>query len=152
MQETLDYLARPDNYDPEVIAPGLENFDFARFFLTALPISGGVFMTQLFHEAGHKIYASMEEIYTSPPFLIPNSQLGIFGAITQLKEPVRDRKALWDFSFAGVALGGSLSLALLIYGLAAGQVIFLNASMLDLLFDLALSKKASEECLLQSSH
>lgn len=126
-------MARPENYDPEVLAPGLEGFDFSRFFLTALPISGGVFAAQLFHEAGHKIYASLHDIYTSPPFLIPNSQLGIFGAITQLREPVRDRRALWDFSFAGVALGGGVSLALLIYGLVAGQVMHQDAQILNLL-------------------
>lgn len=118
-RETLDYLARPENYDPDLLPPGLETFDPIPYILSSLPIAGGVIFLQFCHDLGHRITASLSKIKLSGSVFIPNPQLGTFGTVTQLKSPARDKTALWDFAFGGIALGGFASLGMLIYGLMA---------------------------------
>lgn len=118
--ETLEYLARPENYDPDLLPPGLENFDPTPYLLSSLPVAGGVLSIQFLHELGHRVAAYFAKVKVGASVFIPNPQLGTFGAITQLKSPARDRKDLWNFTFAGIGLGGFASLAMLIYGLAVG--------------------------------
>ncbi|GMH38440.1 hypothetical protein BSKO_06324 [Bryopsis sp. KO-2023] len=118
-KETLDYLARPENYDPDLLPPGLETFDPIPYVLSSLPIAGGVIFLQFMHDLGHRITASFSKIKLSGSVFIPNPQLGTFGTVTQLRSPARDKTALWDFAFGGIALGGVASLGMLIYGLAA---------------------------------
>lgn len=122
VQETVDYLSRPENYEQDGIIPGLDNYDFTKYFLTSSIVFLGLITTQLFHEGGHKVAKSVMEVKTGPSFWIPNFQLGLFGSITQIREPVRDRTELWNFAFAGLAAGGLGSLGLFLWGLGAAQV------------------------------
>ena len=76
---------------------------------------------QLLHEVAHAVVASTRDIKVGPSFLIPNSQLGTFGSVTQFKSLVRNRTDLFDFAAAGLGAGGAASLLLFLVGLAASH-------------------------------
>ena len=57
LQETIEWLARPENYDPDRTPPGLEGFDPVPFLLSSLPITASVMATQFVHELGHRVVA-----------------------------------------------------------------------------------------------
>lgn len=57
LQETVEWLARPENYDPDRAPPGLEGFDPVPFLLSSLPITTSVMATQFAHELGHRVVA-----------------------------------------------------------------------------------------------
>ena len=57
VQETVEWLARPENYDPDRTPPGLEDFDPVPFLVSSLPITVSVMATQLAHELGHRVVA-----------------------------------------------------------------------------------------------
>lgn len=83
----------------------------------AVPLSLGLWSVLAAHEIGHHLIARRYQIKLSIPFFIPNWQLGSFGAITRFESLVPNRNALFDIAFAGPALGGAVSLLLLIVGL-----------------------------------
>jgi len=98
----------------------LLNFDLfsniARWKET-LPIGLGVFAVLLVHEIGHWFIANRYQVRLSWPFFLPAVQIGSFGAITRFASVLPSRKALFDIAIAGPALGGFLSLVVLIIGL-----------------------------------
>lgn len=51
------------------------------------------------------------------PILVPSPQLGTLGAITPLKSPAKNRKALFDFALVGPIAGIIASIAVLYFGL-----------------------------------
>jgi membrane-associated protease RseP (regulator of RpoE activity) len=51
------------------------------------------------------------------PYFLPTWQIGSFGAITRFESLLPNRKALFDIALAGPALGGLISLILLMVGL-----------------------------------
>ncbi len=90
--------------------------DFSRF-QEALPFAGGILLILVSHEIGHRAIARRYQIRISPPFFIPAWQIGSFGAITRLESLLPNRSALFDLAFAGPAVGGLVSLAMLMAGL-----------------------------------
>ena len=57
------------------------------------------------------------QVRLGPSFLIPNGQIGTFGAVTAFKSMVRTRTDLFDVSVAGPAAGGATALLLFAVGL-----------------------------------
>jgi membrane-associated protease RseP (regulator of RpoE activity) len=99
------------------ILQGFDLFDnFARY-AEAIPLSLGLWSVLIAHELGHKAIANRYNIRLSIPFFLPNWQIGSFGAITRFESLLPNRTALFDIAFAGPAVGGVLSLLLLICGL-----------------------------------
>lgn len=102
----------------------LQQFDLLEApgrWLEALPISVGLLSTLAIHELGHWLLARRHSVRLSPPFLIPAWQIGSFGAITQFKSLLPNRKVLFDVAVAGPAAGGILSLVLLVIGFLLSQ-------------------------------
>lgn len=98
----------------------LQGFDlFNNFdrYGEAVPLSLGLWTVLIAHEIGHRVLANRYQIRLSIPFFLPNWQLGSFGAITRFESLLPNRTALFDIAFAGPAVGGVLSLLLLITGL-----------------------------------
>lgn len=98
----------------------LLNFDFFNElgrFKEALPISMGLWLILAAHEIGHRVLAKRYDLRLSLPFFIPTWQIGSFGAITRFESLVPNRTALFDVAFAGPAIGGIVSLIMLIAGL-----------------------------------
>ena len=61
-QETLAWLANPANTDPDALPPGLEGFDPVPYLSAAVPITLATFGTQMVHELGHRILASLRKV------------------------------------------------------------------------------------------
>jgi hypothetical protein len=106
--------AGPDGGLPPFVA----DFDPTPLLGAALPIAGAVIGVQVAHEVGHAVAARLRGLKAGLPLLVPNGQLGTFGAITQLRSLAPDRAALLDFALAGPAAGAAVAAALFLYGLA----------------------------------
>ncbi|MEC4804054.1 MAG: site-2 protease family protein [Jaaginema sp. PMC 1079.18] len=87
----------------------------------ALPIAAGLWSILIAHEVGHWLLARRHHIKISWPYLIPSWQIGSFGAITRFESLIPNRSVLFDIAIAGPALGGLISLVLLIIGLILSQ-------------------------------
>ncbi|KAL9999240.1 putative peptidase M50, putative metalloprotease EGY1 [Helianthus debilis subsp. tardiflorus] len=109
--EVVKYFTDPNAIDPpdmQLLYPFVES---------ALPLAYGVLGVQLFHEVGHFLAAFPKKVKLSIPFFIPNITLGSFGAITQFKSILPDRKTKVDISLAGPFAGAALSLSMFAVGL-----------------------------------
>jgi membrane-associated protease RseP (regulator of RpoE activity) len=82
-----------------------------------IPISLGLWSVLIAHEIGHIIVAKRHNVRLSFPYFLPTWQIGSFGAITRFESLLPNRSVLFDIAFAGPALGGLISLILLIVGL-----------------------------------
>lgn len=99
------------------ILQGFDLFDNFGRYAEAIPLSLGLWSVLIAHEIGHQLLAKRYNIRLSIPFFLPNWQIGSFGAITRFESLLPNRTALFDIAFAGPAVGGVLSLLLLIAGL-----------------------------------
>lgn len=57
------------------------------------------------------------QIKLGPPLFVPNSNIGTFGAISQIRSLIRSRADLFDVAFAGPAAAAAASAALFVTGL-----------------------------------
>jgi membrane-associated protease RseP (regulator of RpoE activity) len=99
------------------IIQGFEVFTSTDRVIETLPMGLSLVSVLLAHEAGHQILGRRNGIPVSPPFFIPASQLGSFGAITRFEAFLPTRSVLFDISAAGPIAGGALALVLLLIGL-----------------------------------
>jgi membrane-associated protease RseP (regulator of RpoE activity) len=99
------------------ILQGFDLFDNFGRYGEAIPLALGLWTVLIAHEIGHKVLANRYNIRLSIPFFLPNWQIGSFGAITRFESLLPNRTVLFDIAFAGPAVGGVLSLLLLIAGL-----------------------------------
>ena len=102
----------------------LLNFDFFNNlsrYREIIPISCGIWLILAAHELGHIVMAKRYQIKLSFPYFIPNWQIASFGAITRFQSLIPNRQVLFDISFAGPAVGGLISLLMLIIGLFLSQ-------------------------------
>jgi hypothetical protein len=121
-QPILDWLADPAGLaaSPDGGVPDfVSDFDPSTIFAAALPIAAAVLAVQAAHEVGHAVAGRARGVESGLPLLVPNGQLGTFGAITQLRSLAADRAALLDFSLAGPAAGGAVAALLFFIGLAS---------------------------------
>ncbi len=87
------------------------------FALTLLGILGA-------HEFGHYFAARYHKVAVSLPYFIPMPLgFGTLGAVIQMKEPVPDRRKLFDIGVAGPLAGLVLAVPLLLIGLATSPVV-----------------------------
>lgn len=119
-QEVIDFVQQPEALKG-VVPIEVEDYDPIPYFLSALPIALAVLGQQTVHEVAHRVVASTKKIKLGAPILLPNAQVGCFGAITQLKSLVRNRTDLFDVAAAGPAAGAAVSAALFVAGLALSQ-------------------------------
>jgi len=97
--------------NPEILMQGLA------YALALMAILG-------VHELGHYLVARFYKIRTTLPYFIPEPLfLGTFGAFIQMRQPVPNRKALFDIGIAGPLTGLIITLPLLIWGLAHSSVV-----------------------------
>jgi len=77
------------------------------------------------HEFGHYFAARYHKLSVTLPYFIPFPlpPIGTLGAFIRLKEPVPDRRKLFDIGVAGPLAGFILAVPLLFYGLAHSQLI-----------------------------
>ncbi|KAL6008423.1 putative zinc metalloprotease egy1, chloroplastic [Asimina triloba] len=68
-------------------------------------------------EVGHFLAAYTKKVKLGIPYFIPNITLGSFGAITQFKSILPDRRTKVDISAAGPLAGAALSFSMFCVGL-----------------------------------
>nr|XP_034577384.1 probable zinc metalloprotease EGY1, chloroplastic [Setaria viridis] len=103
--------------DPNATGPPPDMQLLLPFVESALPVAYGVLAIQIFHEIGHFLAAFPKNVKLSIPFFIPNFTLGTFGAITQFKSILPDKKTMFDISMAGPVAGAALSFSMFFVGL-----------------------------------
>jgi membrane-associated protease RseP (regulator of RpoE activity) len=98
----------------------LQGFDLMQEFsrwTAAFPFLVGLLVVLVSHEIGHWVLARKYKVRLSPPFLIPTWQIGSFGSLTRFESLLPNRNVLFDIALAGPAVGGVVSLAMLMVGL-----------------------------------
>jgi len=77
------------------------------------------------HELGHYFVARRHHVKTSLPYFIPVPPIvpiGTFGAFISMREPIPDRKALFDIGASGPLLGFLLAIPVVIIGMVLTAV------------------------------
>lgn len=93
------------------------------YLLNGLPFSATLLVILLAHEFGHYFAARYHRVAVTLPYFLPMPVgFGTFGAFIRLKEPISDRRKLFDIGVAGPLAGLALALPLLIYGLSISTV------------------------------
>ncbi|TRU21190.1 MAG: site-2 protease family protein [Microcystis aeruginosa Ma_MB_S_20031200_S102] len=100
---------------------GFDLFSNWQRYREAIPLSLGLWSVLIAHEIGHLIIAKRHNVRLSLPYFLPTWQIGSFGAITRFESLLPNRSVLFDIAFAGPALGGLVSLILLIVGLTSSN-------------------------------
>lgn len=100
---------------------GFDLFSNWERFQEAVPFALGLAIILGAHEVGHRIIAQRYGIRLSLPFFIPSLQIGSFGAITRIESLLPSRSVLFEFALAGPAVGGLVSLLMLMAGLILSQ-------------------------------
>jgi len=74
---------------------------------------------QAVHEIAHYVVAKNNGLNITIPTLVPSLGTGLTGGITSLQNPPKDKQALFDFAIAGPLAGIGVSIAMLVFGMAA---------------------------------
>src|SRR5690606_42072682 len=76
------------------------------------------------HELGHFFAARRHNVNVTLPYFIPMPLFffGTLGAFIQLREPMRNRKILFDIGAAGPLAGLIVALPVLVIGLATSNI------------------------------
>ncbi|KAK9822249.1 hypothetical protein WJX81_006259 [Elliptochloris bilobata] len=116
-KEILEWLSNPDALQADVLPKFVEEYDAVPYLLSALPIAAAVMGTQVVHEIAHRAVAARRNIKLGPPLFVPNSNIGTFGAVSQIRSLIRSRADLFDLAFAGPAAAAGVSTVLFVAGL-----------------------------------
>jgi membrane-associated protease RseP (regulator of RpoE activity) len=107
---------------PEIVRAGdAAGLRWALSHWTAgLPYAAALLAILLCHEFGHYLVARRHGVAVSLPYFIPMpfGLLGTMGAAIVQKEPMRNRKVLFDVGVAGPLAGLLVAVPILVYGLA----------------------------------
>lgn len=96
---------------------GFDFFTTPDRYVEVLPLASGIVGILAAHEIGHWVLAKRRAVRLSFPFFIPTWQIGSFGSFTRFESLVPNRTILFDVAFAGPAVGGGVSLLMLLAGL-----------------------------------
>lgn len=88
-----------------------------------LPFAASLLGILAAHEFGHYFAARYHKVAVTLPYFIPMPlTFGTLGAFIQLKEPIPDRRKLFDIGVAGPLAGLLLAIPLLLVGLSTSEV------------------------------
>lgn len=96
---------------------GIDVFADPQRAIAALPVGLGLPVVLLSQYVAQWLMAQRYKARLSPPFFVPSLQLGSFGSVLRIESYLKNRSQLFDIAFAGPAVGGLLSLLLLLGGL-----------------------------------
>jgi membrane-associated protease RseP (regulator of RpoE activity) len=99
----------------DLVSPG--------FLLAGLPFAATLLSILTAHEFGHYFAARYHKVAVTLPYFIPMPlAFGTMGAFIRLKEPVPDRRKLFDIGVAGPLAGLVLAVPLYFYGLSTSRI------------------------------
>lgn len=94
--------------------------------LKGLPYSLSVMLILGAHEMGHYFAARYHQVNVTLPYFIPLPPIigffGTLGAFIQIREPMKNRKQLFDIGIAGPLAGLVFAVPILILGVATAEV------------------------------
>ena len=94
-----------------------------RGWLAGLPFAGTLLLILGVHELGHFLAARYHRIAVTLPYFIPVPfAFGTLGAFIRLREPIWDRRKLFDVGAAGPLAGLAVALPLLWMGLQGSEL------------------------------
>ncbi len=94
-----------------------------REFWLGWPFSLSILLILGAHELGHYFMARRHGVHVSLPYFIPfPSLLGTMGAVILMKEPIKNKRTLFDIGAAGPLAGLVFAVPILFYGLATSAV------------------------------
>jgi len=102
----------------------LENLFFGAV-LFSLPLMSIIFI----HEMGHYFISKKHRIPTSLPYflpippVLPNFNIGTIGAVISSREPMPDKKSLFDVGIAGPLAGFIVAIPVTAIGIATAQIV-----------------------------
>lgn len=98
--------------------------------LSGWPFAGTLLLILGFHELGHFFAARYHKMSVSLPYFIPvPMSFGTLGAFIRLREPVWDRRKLFDIGVAGPLAGLCVALPLLFIGLSNSELSHWNGAV-----------------------
>jgi membrane-associated protease RseP (regulator of RpoE activity) len=108
------------NFRPSLLTPGADTAaTLAALFRGAITFSIPLLLILFAHEMGHYLMCRRYGIDASPPYFIPfPSLVGTMGAFIRIREPIRNKKQLFDVGVAGPIAGFVVALPLLAWGIA----------------------------------
>jgi len=97
----------------------------ARFLSLGLPYSLCLLAILGVHEMGHYVACRRYGVDATLPFFLPGFPLpiGTFGAFIRIREPIPDRRALFDIGVAGPLAGFVVAVPVLIVGTMVAEVV-----------------------------
>ncbi|MEF8880041.1 MAG: site-2 protease family protein [Candidatus Thermoplasmatota archaeon] len=107
----------------------LDVFKPVNLFYGALLFALPLLSILLVHEMGHYFISKKHGIETSLPYLmpippiLPNFNIGTFGAIISSREPMHDKKALFDVGISGPVAGFIVALPVTAIGIANSEIV-----------------------------
>jgi membrane-associated protease RseP (regulator of RpoE activity) len=98
--------------------------EFSAELWRGLPYAVSMILILGTHELGHYFAARHHNVHVTLPYFIPFplSFFGTLGAFIQLREPMRNRKMLFDVGVAGPLAGLVVAIPVLIIGLATSDI------------------------------
>jgi membrane-associated protease RseP (regulator of RpoE activity) len=107
------------SFRPSLLPPGGFGPGQVEALVTgALSFSLPLLAILLAHEMGHYLMCRRYGIDASPPYFIPFPTLvGTMGAFIRIREPIRDKRQLFDVGVAGPIAGFVVALPLLVWGI-----------------------------------
>lgn len=92
--------------------------------LQGLPYALALMLIIGFHESAHFLTATFYKVQATLPYFIPFPEfIGTLGAFMQIRQPMPNRKILFDVSIAGPIAGFTIAIPVLIWGLAHSTVV-----------------------------
>lgn len=123
---SIIYLGYFDIYNITNIA---EIFEPKNLFFGALLFSLPLMSILIIHEMGHYFVSKKHGISTSLPFflpippILPSFNIGTMGALISSKDPMPNKKALFDVGLSGPLAGFLVALPVTIIGIATSKVV-----------------------------
>jgi len=107
-------------FDPRLLSPRVP---FAAFLLRGcVTFSLPLLAILMSHEMGHYVTCRRYGIDVSPPYFIPfPSLVGTMGAFIRIREPIRNKKELFDMAVAGPIAGFLVTLPLLAWSVGKSR-------------------------------
>lgn len=97
--------------------------------VTGVPFAATLLGILTAHEFGHYFAARYHKVAVTLPYFLPMPLgFGTLGAFIRLKQPVPDRRKLFDIGVAGPLAGLVLAVPLLFYGLRTSEVLIPQAT------------------------